>query len=226
MMTWLVWPIARPTRAAMHWLTGAKTETGPSEEEVMVFARLARRHGRVRGEEQTWVQNALLLDRVRAKELMTPRRVVEMLSASTTVDEAIARTDRWVHSRVPVFADDNPDEILGIVYRREVFDAAVAGAGGRTLGELRKRLVSVPGSMPAHELLRLFLQRRRHLVAVVDEYGGIQGIVTLEDVLEALLGEEIVDEHDEIVDLQQHARDSNPHAEPDPRPPAGPDEAR
>ena len=226
LMTWLVWPIARPTRAAMRWMTGAKSETGPSEEEVLVFARLARRHGRVRGEEHTWVQNALMLDRVRAKELMTPRRVVEMLSAAMTVDEAIGRTDRWVHSRVPVFAEDNPDEILGIVYRREVFDAAVAGEGARTLGALRKRLISVPGSMPAHELLRLFLQRRRHLAAVVDEYGGFQGIVTLEDVLEALLGEEIVDEHDEIVDLQQHARDSNPHAEPDAPSPARPDEAR
>ena len=117
-----------------------------------------------------------------------------------------------MHSRVPCTAEDDSDEIVGVVYRREVFDAAVAGNGATKLGSLRKRLESVPGSMPAHELLRLFLRKRRHMVAIVDEYGGFQGIVTLEDVLEALLGEEIVDEHDEIVDMQQHARDSNPYA--------------
>lgn len=208
-MTWLTWPIARPTRAAMRWLTG-KGEVGPSEEEVLVFAQLSARHGKLRGEEQAWVQNALMLDRVRARDLMTPRRVVEMLPASMTVDEAIARTARWVHSRVPLFDKDDPDRLLGIVYRREIFDSAVAGKGERTLREFAKPLESVPAVMPAHELLRLFLRRRRHLVAVVDEYGSCEGIVTLEDVLESLLGEEIVDEHDEIADMQAHARRSNP----------------
>jgi len=213
LMTWIAWPIARPTRAAMRWLTGRGGHSGPSEEEVLVFAKLASRHGRVRGEEHTWVRNALTLDRVRTRELMTPRRVVEMLPATMTVDEAIASTDRWVHSRVPLFDKDNPDEMLGIVYRREVFDAAVAGGGDRTLGDLQKQLEVVPETMPAHELLHLFLKRRRHLVAVVNEYGTIEGIVTLEDVLESLLGEEIVDEYDEIVDLQDHARRSNPHVD-------------
>ena len=66
--------------------------------------------------------------------------------------------------------------------------------------------------MPAHELLHLFLSRRRHIVAVIDEYGSFQGIVSLEDVLESMLGAEIVDEHDEVVDMQAHARESNPHA--------------
>lgn len=213
LMTWLSWPVSRPTRAAMRRLTGAGDNAGPSEEEVMVFAQLARRHGHMRDEESTWVENALTLDRVRARELMTPRRVVEMLPADLTVAAAIARTDRWVHSRVPVQDPNDSEMILGVVYRREVFDAGVAGNREQTLGTLQRQLESVPESMPAHELLRLFLRRRRHMVAVVDEYGGFQGIVTLEDVLESMLGSEIVDEHDEVVDMQAHARASNPHSD-------------
>jgi len=215
LMTWVTWPIARPTRAAMRWLTGSNRHSGPSEEELLVFAQLASRHGGVRGEEHIWVRNALALDRVRARDLMTPRRVVEMLPASMSIEEATLPTNHWVHSRLPLFDKDDPDEILGIVYRREVFDVAVAGGGRRTLGELRRPLEVVPCTMRAHDLLRLFLGRRRHLVAVVDEYGAVEGIVTLEDVLESLLGEEIVDEHDEIVDLQAHARRWSPHAELD-----------
>lgn len=215
-MTWISWPIARPTRAAMRRLSGNRKNPGPSEEEVKVFARLAQRHGEVRREESTWVENALNLDQVRAKEIMTPRRVVETMPAAMTVAEAIQRTDRWIHSRVPVQDPDHPEEILGIVYRREVFDAGVAGNTSTPLRELVRELKTVPGSMPAHELLSLFLRGRRHMVAIIDEYGSFQGIVTLEDVLETLLGTEIVDEHDEVIDMQAHARESNPHAPQEP----------
>jgi CBS domain containing-hemolysin-like protein len=194
-------------------MTGGPGKVGPSEDEVMVFAQLARRHGHVRGEESTWVENALTLDKVRAREIMTPRRVVEMMSADLTVADAIARTDRWIHSRVPVRDANRPEEILGLVFRREVFDAGVSGNHEQTLATMCHPLQSVPGSMPAHELLRLFLHRRRHMVAVIDEYGSFQGIVTLEDVLESLLGSEIVDEKDEVVDMQAHARESNPHGD-------------
>ena len=212
LMTWVSWPIARPARAMMQRLTGGRSNAGPSEEEVLVFTRLAQRHGHMRSEESTWVENALTLDRVHARELMTPRRVVEIFPADMTVATAIGRTNRWIHSRVPVRDPMEPEKILGLVFRREVFDAGVAGKGEQILRTMCHPLESVPGSMPAHELLRLFLNRRRHMVAVIDEYGGFQGIVSLEDVLESLLGSEIVDEHDEVVDMQAHARASNPHA--------------
>ncbi|MCP4093023.1 MAG: HlyC/CorC family transporter [Planctomycetes bacterium] len=213
LMTWISWPIARPARAAMRRFSGTHKNVGPSEDEVLVFARLACRHGQMRGEESVWIENALTLDRVRVHELMTPRRVVEKLSADMTVADAIARTDRWIHSRVPVFDPQDPEEILGVVYRREVFDAGIDNKGEIKIGDLSRTLESVPESMKAHTLLQMFLQRRRHLVAVIDEYGSFQGIVTLEDVLESMLGAEIVDEHDEVADLQEHARASNPHSD-------------
>ena len=213
MMTWISWPIARPARAAMRWMTGGTSKVGPSEDEVLVFARLAQRHGHVRREESLWVENVLTLDRVPAKDIMTPRRVVEFMPADLTVKDAIALTDQWIHSRVPVCDAEKPEDILGVAYRREVFDAGVCGNRDQTLGNMCHPLKSVPESMPAHKLLHLFLQRRRHMLAVVDEYGSFQGIVTLEDVVESMLGSEIVDEHDEVVDMQALARASNPHGD-------------
>lgn len=211
LMTWIAWPVARPTRAAMRMFSGHKQE-GPSEEEVLVFAKLASRHGQVRREEGTWVENALNLDQVRVKEIMTPRPVVECFPGDMSIEEAMSLADRWIHSRVPLTNPDKPEEFLGMLHRREVFDAGVSGKGRATLQTLCRDLETVPDSMQAHQLLRLFLEHRRHMVAVVDEYGSFQGIVTLEDVLETLLGSEIVDEYDQIVDMQAHARESNPHS--------------
>jgi CBS domain containing-hemolysin-like protein len=207
-LTWIAWPIARPTRTAMRYLTGAQGSRGPSEEEVLVFSELAARHGQVRREEHTWVSNALTLDKVRARDVMTPRKVVERMPANLTVEEAIQRTKQWVHSRIPIYEPDDPDEVCGVILRREVFDAAVSDRPGLTLRELARELHTVPMTVKAHQLLRHFLSKRTHLVALIDEYGSFQGIVTLEDVIESLLGEEIVDEHDQIVDLQAHARNN------------------
>lgn len=225
-MVWLVWPLARPARAMMRLIAGSAAQKGPTEDEVWMLAKLAARGGGVRPEEVRWVQNALALDGVRARDIMTPRPVVEFLTAETTVEEAVARGAAWVHSRVPLTENGDPDRIAGIVHRREVFDAALLEGGGtRPLREVMRPLRFVPETMRGHELLRLFLRRRDHIVGVLDEYGGFEGLVALEDVLESLLGQEIVDEHDHHADLQLVARDRSPLADQAPSaPPTAPPE--
>ncbi len=205
-MIWSVWPIVHVARLAMRAITGGGESDGPTEEEVLRFSALAARHGNVRDDEYQWVKNALRLDRITASDLRTPRTVVSLLDADTQVGDLTATTAEWVHSRVPVFENGDRDRIIGLVYRREVFDAAVKGELDRSLRDLMHDLRFVPESMPGHELLTYFIGERRHMVAIVNEYGGFQGVVTLEDVLEYLLGEEIVDEHDEHEDMQQAAR--------------------
>ena len=205
-MIWLAWPIARPARAFMSLLTKGKHDTGPTEEEVMHLSSLAAKHGLVRMDESRLVQNALRLDRVVARDLCTPRTVVETLPADLRVADVPALEGGWTHSRVPLTDGDKTDDVIGLVYRREVFDLLLQGPGDKTLRDLVHPLRFVPETMPAHELLDLFLRHRRHLMAVVDEYGGLEGVVTLEDVLEELLGQEIVDEHDEFEDMQELAR--------------------
>lgn len=203
-MIWSVWPIVWVAERSMRMLTGGGEPTEPSEEEVVLFSRMAQEGGSVREEEHRWVENALRLDRVNAGDLRTPRTVVFMLSADARLEEVV-QGGSWAHSRVPVKEGGDPDRIIGLVHAREVFAAAIEGRGEERLRDLTHPIEFVPETMRAHELLDLFLQKRKHMVAVTDEYGGFEGVVTLEDVLECLLGQEIVDESDEIEDMQEHA---------------------
>lgn len=206
-MVWVSYPIARPSKAIMRLLTGgADSHGGPTEDEIVLFSRMAMTSGGVRSDEHRWLKGALRLDKATAGELRTPRPVVFTLDADTTVGDAVEQEQGWVHSRVPLTEGGNMDAVVGLVYRRDVLHAAIKGRGGAPLREFMQPIAFVPETMPAHELLAEFLRERRHLVAVADEYGGFEGVVTLEDVVEQLLGEEIVDEFDEHDDLQEVAR--------------------
>jgi CBS domain containing-hemolysin-like protein len=203
-MMWSVWPVVWIVERAMGRLSGVGH--GPTEEEVEVVSRMAASHGSVRAEEHRWIRNALKLDRTTAGELRTPRTVVETLDADTSVRDLLEHVEGWVHSRVPVTEGEDADQILGLVHRREVLDAALCRPDDDLLvRDLLRPIRFVPETMAANELLELFLADRAHMFAVVDEYGGSDGVVTLEDVLECLLGTEIVDEHDEVEDMQRLA---------------------
>jgi CBS domain containing-hemolysin-like protein len=213
LMMWSVWPIAWLARRSMQALVGDTGRKEPTEEEVVQLSRLALQGGSVRRQEQRWVENALRLDHVTAGELRTPRPVVDTLPADERVGDLVQQIADCTHSRIPVTQDGGVDRVIGLVHRQEILKAAVAGNTDCTLRELMSPIYFVPETMAAHRLLSLFLRERSHLVAVIDEYGGFDGVVTLEDVLECLLGEEIVDEQDEIEDMQQLAleRGSLPH---------------
>jgi CBS domain containing-hemolysin-like protein len=202
-MIWSVYPIVWLAQKAIHALAGSANPVHPSEDEVITTARLAAEGGRMRQEERRWVENALRLDRVTAGDLRTPRTVVELHTADTSVRAIYDNPSAWVHSRIPIIDGGQTGEVLGLVHRREVSDAALQASGaGLLLRDLMRPIQFVPEAMPGHALLDLFLGTRSHLVAVIDEYGGFEGVVTLEDVLECLLGEEIVDEHDQEADMQ------------------------
>ena len=205
-MVWISYPIAKPSKMVMRWLTGGGEESAPSEEEIVLFSKLAMGAGGVRKEEHRWLENALRLDKVTAGELRTPRTVVFTLDADATVGEATANEADWVHSRVPLTEDGDVDRVIGVVFRREVLQAAVDGRGDAQLRSLVHALDFVPETMPAHELMAEFIRTRRHMFAVADEYGGFDGVVTLEDVVEELIGQEIVDEFDVHEDMQAAAR--------------------
>jgi len=107
-------------------------------------------------------------------------------------------------SRLPVF-DSQLDSLVGMVHRFDVFEASQKDNGDILLGDLIKPLHSVPPSQPVSETIEEFVSRREHLFAVVGEYGGLEGIITLEDALETLLGVEIMDEFDSVADMRKLA---------------------
>lgn len=203
---WVSWPVARPARFLMSKLTGSGEAAGPTEDEIIALSRMAAQGGVLTSSEMLWVENALGLDKVSARDLMTPRTVVHSVAIDQTVG-ALADTLRTMrHSRLPVYEGEDHDKIVGVIYRRELYDAVADGSTDRSLSDLVRPLEFVPDSMKGPQLLEKFIRGKRHMVAVIDEYGGFEGIVTLEDVLECLLGQEIVDEHDEHVDMQELAR--------------------
>jgi CBS domain containing-hemolysin-like protein len=112
----------------------------------------------------------------------------------------------WPHSRVPVYDNDDPEDIVGIVYRREVLQALAQDKYDQKLSELMKPVHFVLESMTLDRVLVTFLGSRLHLAVVLDEYGGLAGVITLEDILEEILGNEIMDETDQVADMRELAR--------------------
>ena len=206
-MIWFTWPIVRAASYLIQWIAGTDS-SAPSEEEVIVMSRLAAQAGAVRGQEHRWVENALVLDKVQARHIMTPRTVVRFLPADTRIADLDPKGRIMSHSRVPITEGADLDHIVGIVYRKHLLDELLAGPTDRTVGELVRPVDFIPETLPGHTLLNKLVNDKVHLAVVVDEFGGVEGVVTLEDVLESLLGSEIVDEHDEVTDMQVLAREN------------------
>ena len=206
---WLVWlfaPFIWLNKFIVQLIT-AKAPDVPEvvPEEIEIIARMSRRSGAISHDQERVIQNILKLDELRARDIMTPRTVVHCLDRDLTLAEAREQSGSWSHSRVPLYQGER-ENIVGLVLRRDAFSALADGRDQDKLFELGLSIHSVPESARASRLLEEFIQRREHLFAVVDEYGGFAGIVTLEDVIEEIVGQEIVDESDSAVDMQEHAR--------------------
>ena len=212
--------VARPVQALVWvlrplvWLTSLATrlvgqgQTGQdhvSEDELLVMARLGLKAGSLDANEAGVIENILSLESKTVKEIMTPRTVISSLSAGLTVSEVRALTeDPFVHSRVLVF-DKDADDVVGMVHRRDVLTAMAEGRLEVTLESMMRPVDFVAESVSLDRVLRILLERRQHLLVVIEEFGGLAGLITLEDVLEEILGHEIVDEFDPATDMRELA---------------------
>jgi len=204
----LVW-VFRPMISLCGLITGLitqkKAEPPISEEELINLAHLGLRTGVIEAEKVQVIQNILLLESKQAADIMTPRPVVFSLNADLTMKEVYHQHHRMTFSRIPVYGKD-PEDVVGIVRRNVVLTAIASDQWEVTLETLMEPVHFVIQTTSADRLLRMFLERRQHMFAVINEYGGISGVVTLEDVIEEILGQEIVDESDQVVDMRELAR--------------------
>lgn len=200
-------PIIALTRGMTHMITGVDKKKVPvSEAEILAAAKLGRRGGEITEMEHTLIKNIISLEDIHAEGIMTPRTVMLAVDGGTPLAQAAVQARQWPFSRVPVFGQ-SADDVVGYVLKYEVLSQAEEHPD-KPLRELVKRVHFVPGSANALNLLSSFLHGREHFYMVVDEYGGVMGVITLEDVLESLVGSEIVDESDMIDDMQALARES------------------
>ncbi len=175
-----------------------------SEEDIRAVTSLSRKAGSIQPYAEKTITNVLSLERKYVKDIMTPRTVVFSLPVDMNINDAYKLPDMWHHSRIPVYAEHNED-IVGIVERRTLGKSMSEGHDG-SLKDKMSPVHFVPENQTLDKLLQSFLNSRVHLFVVLDEYGGLAGVVSLEDVLEEILGREIVDESDVVVDLQELAR--------------------
>jgi CBS domain containing-hemolysin-like protein len=203
-LQWAFTPVIWLLQLVTRTISRRQDSHAVTDEEFMVLVGLGLRSGDLQAHEANVIRNILGLERRTAHEVMTPRTVVLAMPQSFTVEEARREKKLLNYSRIPVYTEDI-DDVVGVVHRREVLGAVADNRLGVRLEELMHPVEFVLESTPLDHLLRQFLDRRQHMVVVIDEYGGLSGVVTLEDVLEEILGKEIVDEFDQVTDLRELA---------------------
>ncbi len=204
-MIWMVYPLV--------WLSGlvtklfsASDESTTSREEISALTSLGAAEGIFNESENLIIQNVLMLRNVKVEEVMTPRIVVAMAEENTEVESFLKEKRFFNFSRIPVYSG-NEDNITGYVLRQDAFEKmAEPDAPQMSLKDLRRDIVVVPDIKPLFSVWQLLLERKEHIAAIVDEYGGMSGIVTMEDIIETILGLEIIDEKDSEADMQEYAR--------------------
>ena len=176
-----------------------------SDADLLTLVVSGLRAGTLNQDEARVIENVLSMDTRTVKQVMTPRPVVFTLSARTSAREAVSEDAIEKYSRIPVFGKDS-DDFVGVVRTVDILTAMANDRFDVTMDQIKQNIHFVIDSTRLDNLLRTFLKRRQHLVAVIDEFGGVSGIVTLEDVLEELIGREIVDESDQVTDLRAYAQ--------------------
>jgi len=176
-----------------------------SRDELLAMTNIGERSGEIEAHEAKIIHNLIHFSSLQATDIMTPRTVVTALHINISVSEASKATLQHAFSRLPVYGTDL-DDVIGMVLRDEILALEAQDKGQAPLGELRREIRRISASMSLPSLLEHFLESRQHMALVVDTYGGTQGIVTLEDAIEALLGMEIMDEVDNVEDMRSLAR--------------------
>jgi len=179
-------------------------KTTVTRDELAVLADIGEEEGTIEEDEEKVIVNLLRLAEINIKEIMTPRVVVTAFPAEYSVFQVLEEHPVLRVSRIPVYGE-NIDELLGFVIRSEILMAASKDLWETKLSELMKPLEFINEADSVDQVLDIFIKKRQQIMAVTDEFGGMSGVVTLEDAIETLLGEEIVDETDEAEDMREVA---------------------
>jgi CBS domain containing-hemolysin-like protein len=203
-MIWVLFPLVWLSELVTRMISGGRQDV-VTRDEVAAMAVLSRMHGELEHGESTILANLFLLPTLKVQDIMTPRTVMISLPEELTVGEMHEQRPDLPVSRIPVYSG-SIDNVTGFVLRTDVLLAHARGEQQRKLADLRREIKGVPATASLTDAFSLLLNQREHIALVVDEYGGTDGLVTMEDLIETLLGLEIIDEADAVPDLQRMAR--------------------
>ncbi len=198
----LVWGSQLITRS----LKKDGVESAFTRSDFLAMADIGARDGVFEQRESEILSNLLRFNSVRVSDVMTPRTVVLAANACKTIQEFMGQHDDLRFSRIPLYEGDSRDRIIGYLLKDELLARMVDGRQDAVLRTLRRDILAVPEDHPIPELFNQFIVTHEHIALVVGAFGGMAGIVTLEDVIETLIGVEIVDESDHTPDMRLLAR--------------------
>ncbi|MDD7915242.1 CNNM domain-containing protein [Polaribacter ponticola] len=178
-----------------------------SREGFLVMTEMAEKDGVFKENESKVIRNLLGFKNIKVNDVMTPRTVLEIADESLTIKSFYNEHKNLPFSRIPVFTE-NPDAISGYFLKDTLLEAIIDGKGDDTLATIKRNILITERDLSIPDLFDKLIKEKEHIALVVDEYGSVSGIVSQEDVIETLLGLEIVDESDSVTDLQAHAKKS------------------
>jgi CBS domain containing-hemolysin-like protein len=185
-----------------------ETSEEASREELTAMVESAREEGSLDDDEYRILKNIMHFSDVLVTDVMTPRTVVFSCEADKTVGQVVNMPEIQMYSRFPIWEGESLDDgVVGYVMSKDVLHAALIGKQNIKLRNFAREVYFIPENSQLDTALELFLKHNQHQFLVVDEYGGIEGLLTMEDVIETMLGVEIVDEADKVVDLRRLAKE-------------------
>jgi CBS domain containing-hemolysin-like protein len=176
-----------------------------SREEFIAMSRLGELTGHIQKKESRIIRNLFRFESLEVTDIMTPRTVISAFPEDMPIMEALKHVTQTPFSRLPLYRT-NRDNITGFVLKDDVLIFNAQGRGDEKLKSLRRDILAVPESIWLLTLFERLLKNHQHIAIVVDEYGGTKGLVTLEDLIETLIGMEIMDETDTVEDMRALAR--------------------
>ena len=205
-LTKVLYPLIWVSEGLTKLISKGKKQHIFSREEFLAMAGLGKKTGDIDEHESRIIDNLFRLGSLKAKDIMTPRRVVHYLQENDRINDVFDHVVSTKFSRIPVYSQDI-DDITAFVLKDDVLMAQAQGQESWELKQLQREMICVLDEMTLPNLLETLLNQRQHIALVVDEYGDTRGLVTLEDLVETLLGMEIMDEVDEVRDMQKLARE-------------------
>ena len=213
MMIFITFPLVWLLELLQKRISSRSNQVSISREDISAMVSVATEEEVIETEEKKMIQNLLKLDEMTAHEIMTPSTVVEMAEGQMTIREFY--DSDLTHSRILVYDEDNDEYVIGYVLRQTVLEEMAEDKFSTTIREISRPILTFPENEPVGNIWEKFLEKKEHISVIIDEYGTFRGIVTMEDVIETMLGQEIVDETDEVVDMQEYAKEQWEKAQKD-----------
>ena len=213
MMIFISFPLVWVLEKLQRLISSKSNQVSVSREDISAMVSVATEEEVIETEEKKMIQNLLKLDEMTAHEIMTPSTVVEMAEGQMTIREFY--DSDLTHSRILVYDEDNDEYVIGYVLRQTVLEEMAEDKFSTTIREISRPILTFPENEPVGNIWEKFLEKKEHISVIIDEYGTFRGIVTMEDVIETMLGQEIVDETDEVVDMQEYAKEQWEKAQKD-----------